>query len=271
MYLGIDIGGTKTLLGVFSDRGTLKQKIRFETPKDYENFLAVLQRNLRLLTTDDFKVACVAAPGKINRISGVVTAFGNLPWKNAPLQANIEKIVHAPAIVENDANLAGLYESKNIVKSYKKILYVTISTGIGTGVITDGIIDPELADSEGGHLLLEYGGKLRTWESFASGKAIQRRFGKQARDIYDHDTWQRIARDISRGMIDLIAMIQPDIIIIGGGVGTHFERFDDLLRAELKKFETPLTPVPPLRRAKRPEEAALYGCYELIRGVYKQR
>lgn len=268
MYLGVDVGGTKTLLAVFTKSGQLKQVERFATPHNYSKFLDALSEGIKGLDVDDFSAVCLAIPGMVDRETGVGLAFGNLPWKNVHLGEFVEKLVKAPVLVENDANLAALSEAKSLSGDIKKVLYVTISTGIGTGIITNGIIDPEFADSEGGHIMLSHKGKQMMWEKFASGKAIERRFGKQARDIHDEATWKTITHDLALGFIDLIALLQPDVIIIGGGVGTHFNKFDDLLKAQLKKYETPLVPIPKLRRAKRPEEAVIYGAYELLKVRY---
>ncbi|HET7637931.1 MAG TPA: hypothetical protein VFK47_04245, partial [Ktedonobacteraceae bacterium] len=72
-------------------------------------------------------------------------------------------------------------------------------------------------------------------------------------------------------LIDLIAVIQPEIIIFGGGVDVYFERFEKHLLAELKKYETPLTPIPILRKAARPNEAVVYGCYDLAKSLHGSR
>jgi predicted NBD/HSP70 family sugar kinase len=178
-----------------------------------------------------------------------------------------ERIVHSSVAIENDANLAGLSEAM-LHKDYKCILYVTISTGIGTGIIVNQQIDPEFADSEGGHIVLEHHGKLSTWESFASGQAIVKRFGKMARDITDQKTWTIITHDIAIGLYDLIAFIEPDAVVLGGSVPTQFERFHHLLDKELAQLQTPLTPIPPIFQAKRPAEAVVYGCYDLIKTTY---
>ena len=114
-------------------------------------------------------------------------------------------------------------------------------------------------------MLFERDGELVTWESFASGKAIVKRFGKMASEINDPATWQIISRDLVMGIIDIIANIQPDIVIIGGGVGSHFAKFEKFLKAELKKYESPMVPIPPVVAAKHPEEAVIYGCYELMK------
>ncbi len=268
MFLAIDIGGTKTLLGLFTKSGELKEKFRFETPQNYDTFLAVLRRHVEPLLNQDIDAVCVGAPGVIDRARGVGHRFGNLPWKDVTLRKDIELIVGAPVVIENDANLAGLSEARNLKDDFKKVLFVTISTGIGTGIIVNDVIYPPLADSEGGRIMLEFNGKPAQWESFASGKAIERRFGKQGRDIHDVKTWKIICYDIARGLIDLIAVIQPDVIVIGGGIGTHFDRFGDLLKAELNKYDTPMAPIPPIRGAKRAEEAVLYGCFEMLKDNY---
>ena len=152
------------------------------------------------------------------------------------------------------------------------MLYVTVSTGIGAGLVVDGRIDQAFAGSEAGQLMLAHHDALVPWESFASGSAIVRRYGKMAKDIDpdDHATWKAIARDISLGLIELIAMTQPDIIVIGGSIGVHFARYGDFLRQELKKYHNPLVPIPPIKAAERPDDAVVYGCYDLARITFGQ-
>jgi glucokinase len=147
-------------------------------------------------------------------------------------------------------------------------LYVTISTGIGYAFCNDRTIDTNIGDGGGAMLQLEYRGKLVPWESFASGHAIVERYGKKAADIHDDATWQRIAHDLSMGFLELIAITEPDVIVVGGSVGTYFERLQPHLEAALSRHKTPLLSIPPMEKAKRPEEAVLYGCYDLLQGLY---
>jgi predicted NBD/HSP70 family sugar kinase len=267
MFLGVDIGGTKTLVAVLNNDGVIRESVKFPTPKTYLEFLKDLAITVASLSTKEFVAAGVAAPGRIDREHGVALAFGNLPWRDVPLKRDVHRIVHCPVVIDNDANLAGLAEAM-LLPEYNTVLYVTVSTGIGTGIITHRKIDPELADSEGGEILLEHKGRLQKWEDFASGRAIVRRFGKRASDITDEKTWKIISRDIAVGLFDLITFIQPDVVVLGGGVGTHFDSFDDHLSKEIARFATPITPIPPIRRAQRPEEAVVYGCYYLAKSVY---
>lgn len=267
MYLGIDIGGTKTLVASLNNDGVITDSIKFPTPKVYTEFLKELSKTIANLTTKEYIAVGVAAPGRLDREKGTVKAFGNLPWKDVPLKRDVGRITGLPVVIDNDANLAGLSEAM-LLPAHRCVLYVTISTGIGTGVITDRKIDSDFEDSEGGELILEHNGKLQKWEDFASGRAIVRRFGKRASDINDEKTWKLICHDIAIGLYDLITFIQPDVVVLGGGVGSYAHKFKPFLMAELKRFETPITPIPLIVEAKRPELAVVYGCYDLAKSVY---
>ncbi|MEO6513817.1 MAG: ROK family protein [Candidatus Saccharimonadales bacterium] len=267
MYVGVDIGGSKTLIAVLDGNGVIVEQTKFPTPKKYDDFLDAIGKAMSDLKTKDFQAAGVAVPGKINRDQGVGEVFGNLPWRDVPIQADFEKILSCPVVIENDANLAALSEAM-LLKKYEKVLYVTISTGIGTGVVINQAIDPVFSDSEGGQMALEYNGKITSWEDFASGHAIVERYGKKAKDIDDSAIWQRIAHDWARGFIELIALIQPDIIVIGGSVGSYFDKYIELLKNELSVYHNPMVPIPPIKQAARPEQAVIFGCYDLARSKY---
>jgi glucokinase len=262
MYLGVDIGGTKTLAAVLNEHGVITQKTKIPTNKDYDQFLVELKQTIADFGNHDYRAAGVGMPvTEFDRAEGIGVRYGNLPWQNVPIQADLEKITGCPVALENDAKLAGLSEAM-LLKQYSKVLYVTISTGIGTALIVNQHIDPNVGDSGGATMLLQHHGKLLPWEHFASGKAIVSRFGKRAEDIHDEATWRRIVHDWRSGFLELIAVMDPDIIVIGGSVGTYFDRYKDLLTAELKQYETPLLTIPPFIQAQRPEEAVVFGCYD---------
>jgi glucokinase len=267
MYLGIDIGGTKTLVARLDDHGSIQEQYKFLTPKSYKNFLIELTNSVAKLSTKKFTACGVGVPGKVDRQTGVALAFGNEDWKNVRIRHDVQQIVHCSTAIENDANLAGLSEAM-LLKKYHKVLYVTISTGIGTGFIVDQKIEPSLADSEGGQMLLEHAGRLEAWEDFASGRAIIRRFGQPASKISNPKTWRIIGHDLALGLIDLIALMQPEVIVLGGGVGAHYDKFKDSLHDYLKDFENPLLSVPIIKEAARPDLAVVYGCYDLAKQTY---
>lgn len=261
MIVTVDTGGTKTLIAAFSRDGVAGNKIKFPTPKDTEEYTKQLRKTLQ----DEYggqrvEAVVVAIPGIIK--DGVAIWCTNLKWQNFNAKAALEGVLgDAPVLIENDANLAGLSEARALDPIPVSALYVTVSTGIGTGVITNGKIDPGLRHSEGGRALVEYDGAVREWESFGSGRAIYETYGKFARDIHDSKTWEHIADRISRGFLAVVPIIQPDIIIIGGSIGTYFERYGDHLELILKEKLPPHIPCPRFIQAQHPEEAVIYGCY----------
>ena len=271
MYLAVDIGGTKTLLANFNNRGELLETVKFPTPRDYDDFLHDFKHYLQFLDESDYQAAAAAIPGVVDREHGRGLVFGNLPWRRIPIQSDIERIILAPVIIENDAKAGGLFEALNIKNEFKKVLYVTIGTGIGVAFIKDGIIDINLSDSGGKTIMLEHKGKMRSWESFASGSAILKQFGKKAQDITNEEDWKIIARNLATGLINLLAVIQPEVVILGGGVGQYYPKFSDYLNIELKRYEMPMVPLPHIRVAQQPEEAVIYGCYELVRQKFSHQ
>lgn len=271
MIIAIDIGGTKTLVAVCKTDGTIVAEQRFETPKEYKNFLAQLKNAFSQLPLKDCSLTVVAAPGKINRQNGTVVEFGNLPWKNVPLKKDVSALSKTDVLLENDANLAGLSEAHNLKPQPHRVLYITFSTGIGTGLVTDGSLDPEFLDSEGGHMLFEHDGKLQMWEKFASGKAIVATYGKRASELNDPKAWQQIAKWFALGIVDLTAVLEPDIIVIGGGVGSHFAKFGSFLQAEVNNLTPPLVNKPPIVPAKAAEQAVVYGCVVLANQYEQHR
>jgi glucokinase len=261
MILAIDVGGTKTLLACFSDDGTIADQFRFETPLKYEDFLIELEINVNKFTTNNFRCCVAALPGKVDRTNGIGIVFGNLSWSNIPFVKDVGAFVDCPIYIENDANLAGLSEAQHLLPEIRRILYVTVSTGIGGVMVVNGAIDVGLRDAEIGHMLLEHNNSLMRWEEFASGKAIVASRGKRASEITDPQDWYLVARNIAVGLINVIAAYTPECVVFGGGVGSHFEKFEDKLKSELELYADKMIAIPKLRKAVNAEGAVIYGCY----------
>lgn len=261
MIVTIDTGGTKTLISSFGRNGKMGESIKFPTPTDPTQYIKLLKETVReRYAHQDVDVIVLAIPGTIK--NGVAVWCQNLGWSNIHLAHELKDMLpNVPLLIENDANLAGLAETRALNPVPVSSLYVTISTGIGSGVCTNGYIDPGMRYSEAGHALVEYDGKVRKWESFASGHAIVEVYKKFARDITSKRTWKQIADRISRGFLAVIPIIQPDIIIIGGSVGTYFDRYHDFLEGILKEHLPAHIPCPKIVQAQHPEEAVVYGCY----------
>lgn len=262
--MGIDVGGTKTLIGLFDDQNKLVKEVKFPTAKDYSQFLEDLKQGIEKLNTGPVSAVGIAIPGAIDRSSGVGVRFGNLPWKNVPVKQDVENITKAPVFVENDAKAGGLSEAINVINDFKNVLYIALGTGIGISLIRNGVIDPVYGDRGGNAIEVQKNGETIGWENLASGRAIKQRYDMQASDITDESVWREIVEDLSLGIPALISDVNPDCIIFGGGAGKAFERYGHLLAEKLGPNAPKLLP------AKNPERAVIYGCLEICKQNVKK-
>lgn len=261
MIVAVDTGGTKTLVTSFDKRGKMSESFRFPTPLMADEYVATLTEFLHdHFASKKVQAVVIGTPGVI-RNNIVTWGGGNLAWENLDVASAVGHVLDCPVWVENDANLAGLAETRALKKTPETSLYITVSTGIGSGIILNGKINEPLGDSEVGHMHLEYDGRLQEWEKFASGKAIKRIYGTYASDIHDLRVWKQIAERISRGLLAIIPTLRPDVVIIGGSIGTYYDHYAVELKRILLEHLRPHITVPEIRKAQHPEEAVVYGCY----------
>lgn len=267
MYLAVDIGGTKTLVALLSDDGQIVDQQRFESKHDYQAFLQALEESFKKLpATEGPLKGCVGVPGLITRDTGMVHALGNLPWREKPIRDDIAGICDAELIIENDARLGGLSEAQLVKDKYDDVLFATISTGIGGALIQKGRIVTALQDTELGKMPLLFEGQYRHWEDFAGGRGVVDSFGKQALEIDDPEAWRTIGERIAYGLGAVCSTFQPEVIILGGSVGVQTEKFDTVITEFLEKHLHPVVRRPKaIMPAQRPEEAVIYGCYDLAK------
>lgn len=261
MIIVVDTGGTKTLIAAFTASGVLKRSIEFPTPKDLGAYTKQLFQSVEdLCQQEEPSSLVVALPGIIK--DGVALWCKNLQWENVALMPILQKRYPATTIhIENDANLAGLGEVHMQKITAPHILYLTVSTGIGTGFIYNGELNPSLQRSEGGQMLLEHNGAMKQWEEFASGKAFFNRHRKYGDAISDPAIWYDTAKRLAQGLTALIPLTQPDIIIIGGSMGVHFAKYHKQLTTILDDILPPHIVRPTLQQALQPEQAVVYGGY----------
>ncbi|HUY85218.1 MAG TPA: ROK family protein [Candidatus Dormibacteraeota bacterium] len=271
MYVGIDIGGTKTLVATLSDEGKIISGRRFPSDHDYLRFLDDLGENLKQLQISGQPRACAGIPGLLDREKGIVRALGNLPWKDKPIRDDISKLLGgAKVLIENDSRLAGLSEARLIMDKYDDILFATISTGIGGAFIQKGRIVRALQDTEMGKMPLEHDGELIHWEEFAGGRSVVKRFNQQAHEINDPASWRVIGENIAYGLGAVCSIIQPEVIILGGSVGAQADKYSGTIMEFLAKHLHPVVRQPQaILPAQRPDEAVIYGCYDLAKQVFE--
>ncbi len=271
VYIGIDLGGTRIRAARYT--ATLERLARTETlTLDEEGVEAVIGRIVAqaraVWATDGEQVAAVgvSAPGPIDLKTGVITRPPNLAgWHDVPLKRRLEEALGVPVYLGNDANLAALAEyERGAGKGFQHVIYLTISTGIGAGIIVDGVplVGWRGFGAEGGHLaMVAYEcGQVRatTLEKEAQGGAIARQAqvaivgGRDSAilalaggDIRQVETrhvveaarkgdslglelLRRAGMMVGLGIVTLLHLFNPEIIIMGGGVA---EGAGDLLLA----------------------------------------
>jgi glucokinase len=193
LIVGIDVGGTKVAGGLVTLKGHLLKSLVVPTRAEkgfetsYRQIVNLIERLLKLAGAKDRVGGVgVCAPGPLNPKTGVVINPPNLPgWCNIRLAHLLESHFHLPAKVENDANAAGLAEVLfGAAVGYRDVFYVTVSTGIGTGVIINKKIyhGKNGVAGEGGHVSIDFRspyrcgcGTLGCIEALAAGPAMARR------------------------------------------------------------------------------------------------
>lgn len=261
MIIAIDTGGTKTLIASFDEVGNKTILGRIPTPPKEADYIREVAKIITSSeSATDIDAMTIAVPGTVER--GVAIWCGNIGWTNFPIVDEMKKhFPDIPIFLDNDANLGGVSEVRGRSNPPEACLYITVSTGIGSGFIVDGAIDPGMRHSEAGRAMIEYDGVIQQWEHFASGRAIAKLYGKLADEITAESDWQHISDRISRGLLVIIPVFQPELIIIGGSIGTYFERYGDILNRIIDERLPEFIPRPIIEQAKHPDEAVIYGCY----------
>ncbi|MDO5480475.1 MAG: ROK family protein [Candidatus Saccharibacteria bacterium] len=112
MYLAVDIGGTKTLVALFSQRGRVVRRHKFKTSWQKERFVRELVLVLKQFAKAPLKAVVVAVPGVVQKNCSV--RLGNRDWGNFSLVEDLQRLFDCPIYFENDANLAAVYESHKL-------------------------------------------------------------------------------------------------------------------------------------------------------------
>lgn len=263
--VGVDLGGTKILSLVLAPGGRIIGRDRrpTEASQGPEAVIHRIVASVRQAIAEaslreaDLKGVGISAPGPCDLRRGVVTHPPNLPgWHDVPLEQLMREALHVPTLLENDANAAAYGEHRfGAGRAYRHMIFITISTGIGGGIIIDGSIYRGASGAAGevGHMTLEENGPpcgcggRGCLEALASGSAIAREAGTlltqgrcpllarllsegqpldaesvhlaaQQGDADARAVIERAGRYLGLGLANLINTLNPQGIILGGGV-----------------------------------------------------
>ena len=307
LLLAVDIGGTKVEAGLINVQGRIivsGRRPMIANGSAKEGLRAVRETIDQVMLhprVREIRAIGIAVPGWVDANSGMVLKAANLPcWRNYPLAEELENIYGLPARVENDASAAAIAEAKwGAGRRYQDFFYVSLGTGIGTGIVqnTPGCSRPD--SSEGGHMTINFRGprcpcgKRGCIEMYASGKALARRaksligkpganrslLAKLAKENPGGMKAELVGRAAAAGdplaikileeacdhlavwLGNIMDLLEPEAIVIGGGLGRLISAYAPHIRRRLK--ELAIHP----RRARIQVVSAQFGSQSALLGA----
>ena len=292
MILGIDLGGTK-IEGIIlkSDKEPIEiERLRINTEED-KGYNQIINNIKRLVDTLEnkvnykFKKIGVGTPGTLDPETQLLKNSNSQNLNKKSIKSDLENLLGKKVNIENDANCFALAETKfGAVKDqmpHAKIVFgVIIGTGVGGGIIIDNKIlyGKQGIGGEWGHTIIKddgemcYCGKKGCVESVISGRALQKYYtslsGKKLsfKDIYKNietdlnakKTLKRMITYFGKGLSNVVNIIDPDIIVLGGGLSNTNELYDQGYQ-ELKKYVFNPTFKTKIIKPKLGDSAGVYG------------
>ena len=242
---------------------------RASSPAGAEEGVAELVAMARRIAPEGIARIGVSTAGPLDFVTGVIDPLNMPGWQGFPLAAELRRQLGAPVAIDNDANVAGLGEwHEGAGRGARTMVYYTVSTGIGTGVIIDGRIHHGAQDTEGGHQVVWPGGPACVCggrgclEAVASGTAIRKRFGHRGEEIEDPAIWDEIAGHLAVAMANTATLLCPEVIVIGGGVTARGEQLFGPLRAKAAELIF-LVPRPRIEPAGLGQDSGIIGAIVL--------
>lgn len=276
VVLALDIGGTKLAAGIVDSGGNVLARAEVPTLAA-EGPERVLDRIVRLakvvmsapgISGRAIQRVGIGCAGPVDRQAGLVLNPPNLPgWIHVPLVDHVQNALGHPAVLENDANAAALGEFRyGAGKGANSLVYLTVSTGIGAGIILDGKLWHGLKDGAGevGHMTLVPDGPVcgcgnrGCLEALASGPSIARRAREalstgrssrlrdvedltaadvarlaQERDTVAAEVWTATVEYLALGVAAVVTIIAPERVVIGGGVAKAGDFLFEPLRRQV--------------------------------------
>jgi glucokinase len=284
--IGVDLGGTNLRVALLNSDGVIldKRKEATQASLGWKNVVERLvgaisrQRKIAVQLGLDVTTVGVGAPGVIRMEKGVVVKSPNFPdWNNLPLREHLEKALHLPVVIENDANAAALGEQwRGAGRGISSMILLTLGTGVGGGIVLNDKVwhGADGMAGEIGHMTLIPDGRSCTCgntgclEMYASARGIVQSYCEELgntasvsethpvlKEVTSEKVYQaaregdaiaeRVMKDMGRmlgiGIANLINIFNPQMIVIGGGVKDAWPLFIGATHEEVMKraFQVP--------------------------------
>jgi glucokinase len=276
LAIGLDIGGTKIAGGLIDRTGRVHAQLEEPTPpRSGAVVIAAILLDLvaRLREGRDVAAVGVGAAGIARWPEGRMLWAPNNAYRNWAIRDELERETGLPAVVDNDANVAGFAEARLGERAYRQMLFVTVGTGVGGGVVLDGEIyrGPTGMGAELGHMIVDPLGPRCACglngclEAVASGSALTRmgreaaaaepdgmiaRLGREAGivtgqtvtaaaqqgDETAQDIFARLGRWLGIGIASLATIFELEAVVIGGGVIRTGDLLLSPVRAAVREY-----------------------------------
>ncbi|MDE5991022.1 MAG: ROK family protein [Clostridia bacterium] len=265
-YAGVDIGGKNVKMGIVDDFGNVVSSMEYKTlmERGYEAILLELIENIKSLCEqagfdfDELSGIGIGVPGIVNSNAGLVMSCANLNWKGVDLANDVKNLTGKECKVCNDANCAALGEQRfGSGRNYKNLVFITLGTGIGSGIIINGNLFEGLgcAGAEAGHMGIQVEaedicscGNKGCWESYVSASALISQtqeavkknpnslLAKMCKDGVSGKSAFAAAREgdavaknvvdryigyVTYGIIGLTNILHPQAFVLGGGIANE--------------------------------------------------
>jgi len=307
LIFAADLGGTHLRAATVDQKGKIRLRFKQNTPQANDaNAIvdAIVAAVHECGGVDEISAVSLVVPGTVNVAEGSVVKAPNLPCLDGfPLGAALTEELHVSAVLENDANAAAVGEMwQGAAVGCNTIICVTLGTGVGGGIILDGKLwrGVDGAAAEIGHMCVDpFGGVACTCgsrgclEVFASATAIVR-MAREASPRYPDSALQKnenwtaetifeagqqgddLALEIFRrmgvylgiGLANLINILNPEMIVIGGGVVNGWDLFEKHMHQQVEERAFPLLAARvKIERAKCGDDAGLLGAARLALGI----
>jgi glucokinase len=305
--VGVDVGGTKIAAGVVSDDGQIVDLTRVPSPSDDPQQLieTIALAVSELRARHDVSAVGVGAAGFVAADRNHIYFSPHLEWGDGPVADMLAERIGLRVVVENDANAAAWAEHVyGAGRGFDDQLMITVGTGIGGGMVLDGELYRGAGGmgAEVGHLSIVRGGRQcecgrrGCWEEYASGSSLERDAREAAArgevptlveaaggvaavtgllvtELAQQGNSEAVAllvalaESLATGISSLVSVLDPSVVVVGGGVSAAgpllLEPLTAALHADISGGSR--RPVPELRLAELGNDAGLVGCADLAR------
>jgi predicted NBD/HSP70 family sugar kinase len=231
IIVGLDIGGTKIVAAAADLNGKIIRRCQRATPVGLSEGLALIL-DLIAEVADKEKILAMGAAigGPLDWEGGIVSPLHQPEWRDIPLKQILQERWDCPFFVDVDTNVAAIGEYDQNQLSSSTFIYLTISTGMGGGIIKDGKIyrggngaHPEIAH-QSIHWKCSHPERMQCecglpdcLEGLISGNGIRRIYQKKAEQLSAPE-WEEVCWNLGQGLRNIATCYAPDEISIGGGV-----------------------------------------------------